>query len=194
MFREAMRHVLGANGFDVVAEAGDAKSSFPLIDAASPEVVLLDLRLPGMDGVTATRELTARRPATKVMILSGFASQHDLDEAWAAGVRGYITKLHDSDTLSSGIRAVAAGERYLAPGLKATVRARGAGALGPLSARERDVFRLLVRGLTTREIAGELAISGKTVDTHRERILKKLELHSAVELVRFAATHDILDV
>jgi DNA-binding NarL/FixJ family response regulator len=194
MFREAMRHVLDANGFDLVAEAGDAKTGFPIIDEKKPEVVLLDLRLPGMDGVTATRELSTRVPASKVMILSAYAAQHDLDEAWAAGVRGYVTKAHGSDTLTDGIRAVAAGDRYLAPGLQPTVRARGEGPLGVLSARERDVFRLLVRGMTTRQIAAELTISAKTVDTHRERILKKLELHSAVELVRFAAAHDILDV
>ena len=194
MFRQAMRHVLDAHGFDLVAEASDAQSSFPLIDATQPAVVLLDLRLPGMDGVTAVRELNVRAPATKVMILSAYSSQHDVDEAWAAGARGYVTKVHDSNTLSSGIRAVAAGERYLAPGLAPSARPRGGGPLGVLSARERDVFRLLVRGLTTRLIAAELGISRKTVDTHRERILKKLGLHSAVELVRFAAANDILDV
>jgi len=195
MFRQAMRHVLDAHGFDLVAEASDAQTSFPLIDAMKPAVVLLDLRLPGMDGVTAARELNVRTPATRTMILSAYSSQHDVDEAWAAGVHGYVTKVHDSDTLTSGIRAVAAGERYLAPGLAPSrARNRGDGPLGALSARERDVFRLLVRGLTTRLIAAERAISSKTVDTHRERILKKLGLHSAVELVRYAAANDILDV
>ena len=93
------------------------------------------------------------------------------------------------------IHAVAAGERYLAPGLTPTTQAAGReGPLGLLSPREREVFRLLVRGMTTRQIAAELTISAKTVDTHRERILKKLGLHSAVELVRFAANHDVLDV
>jgi DNA-binding NarL/FixJ family response regulator len=195
MFREAMRHLLREQGFNLVAEASDARSSFPLIDATRPDVVLLDLRLPGMDGVTATRELQTRAPGTKVMILSAYTRQHDVDEAWAAGVHGYLTKMQDADALSDGIRAVVAGERYLAPGLTPTAKpVDRKGPIGILSARERDVFRLLVRGMTTRQIAAELCISGKTVDTHRERILKKLGLHSAVELVRFAASHDVLDV
>src|SRR5262245_46066396 len=187
MFREAMRHLLREHGFDVVAEASDARSSFPLIDATRPDVVLLDMRLPGMDGVTATRELQARAPACKVMILSAYTRQHELDEAWAAGVHGYMTKMQDADELRDGIRAVVAGERYRAPGLQPTTSSERSGPLGALSAREREVFRLLVRGMTTRQIAAELCISAKTVDTHRERILKKLALHSAVELVRYAA-------
>jgi DNA-binding NarL/FixJ family response regulator len=194
MFREAMRHLLREQGFDLVAEAGDVRTMFPLIDAKKPNVVLLDLRLPGMDGVTATRELQTRAPKTKVMILSAYTRQHDVDEAWAAGVHGYVTKMQDAGELRAAIEAVHAGERYLSPGLKPSAKAERTGPLGMLSARERDVFRLLVRGMTTRQIAGELGISGKTVDTHRERILKKLGLHSAVELVRYAATNDVLDV
>ena len=194
MFREAMRHLLREQGFDLVAEAGDARSSFPLIAAAKPEVVLLDLRLPGMDGVTATRELRERAPKAKVMILSAYTRQYDLDEAWAAGVHGYMTKMQDANGLKSGIHAVVAGERYLAPGLKPSPPTERTGPIGILSPRERDVFRLLVRGMTTREMAAELGIKRKTVDTHRERIMKKLDIHSAIELVRFAASHDLLDV
>jgi DNA-binding NarL/FixJ family response regulator len=195
MFREAMRHLLREQGFELVAEASDARSSFPLIAEKRPDVVLLDLRLPGMDGVTASRELQTRAPSSKVMILSAFTRQHDVDEAWAAGVHGYVSKMQDADGLRAAIVAVAGGERYLAPGLVTTEKTSGReGPLGALSPREREVFRLLVRGMTTRQIAAELQISGKTVDTHRERILKKLGLHSAVELVRFAANHDVLDV
>lgn len=196
MFREAMRHLLRDQGFDLVAEASDARSGFPLIDAARPHVVLLDLRLPGMDGVTATRELQTRAPDIKVMILSAYARQHEIDEAWAAGVHGYVTKMQDCDELRLAIHAVAAGQRYLSPGLQATERAPSdrTGPIGVLSVRERDVFRLLVRGMTTRMMAAELSISAKTVDTHRERILKKLGMHSTVELVRYAASHDLLDV
>lgn len=195
MFREAMRHLLRDQGFELVAEAGDARSIFPLVAEKRPNVVLLDLRLPGMDGVTATRELQNRAPDTKVMILSAYSRQHEVDEAWAAGVHGYVTKMQDCSELRDAIHTVASGQRYLSPGLQPSERAsERTGPIGILSARERDVFRLLVRGMTTRKIAAELCISGKTVDTHRERILKKLGLHSAVELVRYAATHDVLDV
>ena len=124
-----------------------------------------------------------------------YAGQNDLDEAWAAGVHGYMTKMQDADGLKSGIHAVVAGERYLAPGLKPSAApTERTGPIGILSPRERDVFRLLVRGMTTREMAAELGIKRKTVDTHRERLMKKLDIHSAIELVRFAASHDLLDV
>jgi DNA-binding NarL/FixJ family response regulator len=195
MFREAMRHLLREQGFNLVAEAADARSSFAMIDATRPNVVLLDLRLPGMDGVTATRELANRAPDAKVLILSAYSKQHELDEAWAAGVHGYVTKMEDAQRLRDAIHAVVAGERYLSPGLQPSEKKNDrSGPIGILSARERDVFRLLVRGMTTRQIAAELHISGKTVDTHRERILKKLDLHSAVELVRYAAEHNVLDI
>ncbi len=193
MFRDAMRLALHARGFDLVAEANDARSSFPLIDETHPDVVLMDLRLPGMDGVTAMRELRTRAPETKLLILSAYAAQHEIDAAWAAGAHGYVTKSQGVDGLAEGIRAVAGGERYMSPGLQVS-RTTEAGPLAPLSARERDVFRLLVRGMTTREIAAELCISGKTVDTHRERILKKLSCHSVVQLVRYAAMNDVLDL
>lgn len=193
MFRDAMRLVLRARGFDLVAEAPDARTSFPLIDETRPDVVLMDLRLPGMDGVTAMRELRSRAPASKVMVLSAYHALHDVDEAWAAGAHGYATKSQDVEALVAGIRQVAGGARYMAPGLQPSP-SPASGPIAPLSARERDVFRLLVRGMTTREIAAELCISGKTVDTHRERILKKLGCHSVVQLVRYAALHDVLDI
>ena len=194
--RDSLEILLRLHGYRAVGFAS-GETFLEALDGSPARpggVVLLDLRLPGMDGVTATRELQTRAPDTKVMILSAYTRQHDVDEAWAAGVHGYVTKMQDAGELRAAIEKVAAGERYLSPGLKPSQKADRSGPLGMLSARERDVFRLLVRGLTTREIASELTISGKTVDTHRERILKKLDLHSAVELVRYAATNNVLDV
>ncbi|HEX9100937.1 MAG TPA: response regulator transcription factor, partial [Polyangia bacterium] len=124
-----MRHLLREQGFNLVAEASDARSGFPLIDSKQPNVVLLDLRLPGMDGVTATRELQTRAPSTKVMILSAYTRQHEVDEAWAAGVHGYVTKMQAADELRAAIERVVAGERYLSPGLKPSERKDRSGPL-----------------------------------------------------------------
>jgi len=194
--RELTVMVLNGNGFHVdVTE--DGTEGLQKVRTNLYDLVLMDVRLPGMDGVTATRELQTRAPDCKVMILSAYSKQHELDEAWAAGVHGYVTKMEDAERLRDAIHAVVNGERYLSPGLTPSQQQKKADRVGPLgilSARERDVFRLLVRGMTTRQIAAELHISGKTVDTHRERILKKLALHSAVELVRYAAEHNVLDV
>ena len=200
MFRTALSHVLRESGFSVVGQAHDASGCFATVDTHKPDVVLLDLRLPGgMDGVTITRELAARTSAPKVMIVSGYAEQQDVDEAWAAGAHGYASKKHDVGELTDGIRAVVNGERWLAPGLptprppRKTRKPLTDGPLAALSARERDVFRLVVRGMTARQIAAALGIGPKTVETHRERILKKLALHSVVDLVRLAAQHRLLD-
>jgi DNA-binding NarL/FixJ family response regulator len=198
MFRMALGHILRDQGFEVVAQASDAATGLASLESTRPDVVLLDLRMPGMDGVTFTRNLTSDGNV-KVLIVSAFAQQHDVDEAWAAGAHGYVSKAAEIEQLTAGIRAVAAGERWLMPGLplpRALNRSRkplASGPLGALSARERDVFRHVVRGQTAREIAGALGIGIKTVETHRERILKKLAVHSVIDLVRLAAQHQLLD-
>lgn len=192
LFRHALGYLLGVHGFEVVVQAADARSSFSLIDRVRPDIVLLDLEMPGMDGVTAAREMLARPSKPSVMILSAFAAPHRVAEIWAAGVHGYAVKSIPVAALVDGLHKVLAGDRYLSPGLTADEEARK-GPLAALSARERDIFRLLVRGLTTRQMAAQLCISPKTVETHRERVLRKLNLHSAVQLVRFAANHDLLE-
>jgi DNA-binding NarL/FixJ family response regulator len=199
MFRTALAYVLRDRGFEVVGQAANAQTCFIELERERPDVVLLDLRMPGMDGVTVARSLTAQETAPKVLIVSGYAHQNDVDEAWAAGAHGYASKAGDVEQLTDGIRAVMAGERWLSPGLptpRPTLRTRkplASGPLAPLSARERDVFRHVVRGLTARQTAEVLGIGIKTVETHRERILKKLAVHSVVDLVRLAAQHQLLD-
>jgi len=199
MFRLALSYVLKDRGFDVIGHASDAQSCFECLERERPDVVLLDIRLPGMDGVTVTRNLTANETSPKVMIVSAYAQQNDVDEAWAAGAHGFVSKAADVEMLADGIRAVHAGQRWLAPGLPAprspgrSRRPLASGPLAPLSARERDVFRHVVRGLTARQTAEVLGIGIKTVETHRERILKKLAVHSVVDLVRLAAQHQLLD-
>jgi DNA-binding NarL/FixJ family response regulator len=193
MFRFALRHTLRDHGFDIVAEGSDARQIFPDIDAAAPDAVLLDLNLPVMDGVTAIRELRARRRDQRIMVLTASDRPSDVAAAWNAGADGYATKAAPFDVLLDGVRRVVAGERFLAPGLTMPANDRTGDPLAPLSLRERDVFRLIVRGLTSRAIANQLCISLKTVDTHRQRILKKLDTHSAVGLVQFAAKNNLID-
>ena len=192
LFRGPLALALASHGFDVVIEASDARSSFPLIEQARPAVVLLDVGLPGMDGVTAARELLARSPSPKIMMLSASDVPHVVAAAFEAGVAGYALKIIPLEELVRGIHAVARGERYLSPGI-AAVPKLASGPLALLSARERDVFRLITRGLSTREIAGELCISVKTVETHRERVFKKLNVHSVVQLLRFAYTNGLVE-
>ncbi len=196
VFRDGLRSVLATHGdVEVVAEAGDARQAFTAADSAHPDVVLMDVSLPGMDGVAAAREIGRRRPEARLLMLSMHDREEDVARALAAGARGYVFKSQPAAEVVEAIRTVGRGERYLPPRVsRFTVdeMLRDAGTrlgepLGALSAREREVFHLLVRGLGNDAIARQLCISVKTVETHRARILKKLRVHSIAELVRLAA-------
>ena len=191
LFRDSLTLLLTSRGFDMVAQASDARTIFPLVERERPDLVLMDVALPGMDGITATHELRTRHAAPRVLMLSMYDAPSLVAAALQAGADGYALKARPVDELISGIRRVAGGERWIAPGLSPQADATD-GPLASLSARERDVFRLLIGGLTMRDIAKQLCISPKTVDTHRQRIFKKLDVHSAVQLLRFAAAHDLL--
>jgi DNA-binding NarL/FixJ family response regulator len=207
LFREGLKAVLSSQpDFTVVAEASDAREAYGMVEACHPDVVVLDLTLPGVDGIAAARELCRRQPDGRVLILTMHDSHHDGERyaaaALVAGAAGYALKSQPSSSLFDAIRTVARGETYVAPQLSAeSVRAqmhaaRGraspSGPLGALSAREREVFDLIVRGFSNPAVATELCISVKTVETHRARIHRKFGVHSVAELVRYAALNGLL--
>jgi len=200
IIRAAIGSILGGSGdWRVVGEAGAAREALVLVDTHQPDLVLLDLVLPGMDGVIATREIRRRSPGTRILIFTGHEQIADIRDAFRAGASGYVVKA-DVDGLVPAVSAALRGERYLSPVVASRYAATepgpeaGPGAaadasrdvLASLSEREREVFRLAADCLTTQEIARELCISRKTVDTHLYRIHRKLGLRNAAELVRFA--------
>jgi DNA-binding NarL/FixJ family response regulator len=194
LFRVGLRQSLASlHDFDVVGEAATAREAFSIVDALHPHIVLTEIALPGIDGVIATREIVRRAPQTKVVILSVSDRGGDVWDAFDAGAVGYALKTDGPDNLASGLRSVMRGERYVAPALAPRMAAFNAqptedrDPLSVLSVREREVFRLAADCLLTREIARELCIARKTVDTHLHRIHRKLGLRSSAELVRLAA-------
>lgn len=194
LFRRLFARALHEEGFEVVVEAADARGSFAAIDSASPDVAIVELALPTMDGVTAIRELRVRRREMGIFVLTRVESPQLLASARESGAHAIATKRHDLDVVLEGIRRAAKGERFVAPGLTIAEEDGEANPLTSLSAREGDVFRLIaVQGLTNAEIAQQLCISPKTVETHRTRIMKKLGVHSAAGLVRMAARHGLID-
>ena len=194
MFRYAIRHYLAdQENISLICEAADARAAFGEIERKKPHVVLLDVALPGMDGLSATRDLVVRCPWTRVIILSGHSAPRLIDEAFASGAWGYLVKAESVDAVAEAIRQVAAGQRHYPSAYVPSVQRLVTRPLGMLSPREREIFRLLVRGLSNRQIAVEFCLSTKTVETHRGHILKKLDLHSAADLVRFAARHHLLE-
>jgi two-component system response regulator NreC len=204
LFREGFRLLLATQpDFNVVGEAASLPVVVAQAEQLRPDVIILGQEVDGVGGAALTAELGRRTPATKVLVLGNHGGEDVVKHALLAGARGFALKQQPSVQVFAALRQVAAGRLYLAPSLLHLMpserpHVRMAGDLEPtrgpcdnLSRRERDVFQLLVRGHTNRRIAGLLGISPKTVETHRAHVLRKLGVHSIVDLVRFAARHQL---
>ncbi len=194
LFRAGIRQALAeAPEFQLAGEWSRARDAFPTIDNQGADIVVMDVSLPGMDGIVATPEILRRAPRCRVLIFTVYDQIADVLAALSAGAAGYALKTDDMTTFLTALRAVARGERYVSPPLAERIEAHSrhrAGAsdiLAVLSNREREVFRLAAECLLTREIARELCISRKTVDTHLYRIHRKLGIRTTAELVRLAS-------
>jgi len=201
LFRAGLRAAISDHrDLAVAGEADSLESGTALVAAERPDVVVLDASLPGNAGLSALGHLLRRHPERRVLVLAAQGAEDYAAEAFATGAMGYAGKEASADEVVAAIREVGAGQRYLSPRLAVDrvnrhLRDRPAvegGPLDALSAREREVFRLLVLGCSNEEVAERLHITRRTVETHRSRILKKLRVHSAVELLRLAARHGLI--
>ena len=195
MVRAGFRLLLdGEDGIDVVAEARNGLEAVNSAARFHPTVVLMDIRMPELDGLQATRRILAADPAARVLILTPFDLDEYIYEALKAGASGFVLKDDPPEQLIAAIRTVAAGEALLSPTVTKRVirqftrvaRPTPSKQLADLSSREQDVFRLVARGLSNAEIAGELFISETTVKTHVTHILQKLNLRDRVQAVVLA--------
>lgn len=202
LFREGFRMLLSSQAdFDIVGEANAVPQAYDRVEHQRPDVTIVSSDLGGLGGTAITREIVRRQPEAKVLMLSSRRDDDGVHQALAAGARGFALKQQPSTQVFEAVRAVAAGHVYLAPPISQLVLQdhlrlrRGettqAGPCDALSRRERDVFELLVRGNSNRRIARMLGISPKTVETHRAHVLRKLGVHSIVDLIRFAARHQL---
>jgi two-component system response regulator NreC len=197
--RSGLRHVLdSAEGIEVVGEAGDSQHAIFEARAKKPDVVLLDVVMPGRSGIETIPDVLRDAPDAKVLILSMQDDPHYVREAFAAGASGYILKEAADTDLITAVREIAAGGSYVHPALGARMVSAEAAERkraddDPLSDRERDVLRLLALGHTNHEIAGTLYISVRTAETHRSHIMQKLHLQSRAQLVRYALNQGLLD-
>lgn len=192
MVRRGFRLILGEHPteFDVVGEAGSGQTALELIPNLKPDLVLLDVAMPNMNGVETTQAIVQNWPRVKVVIVSMHKDSSYVRESLRAGAKGYVLKESVDAELLQAVRTVAGGDGYIAPGVSNIVLSdyqRFVGSpLDSLTSREMDVFRLLAQGKLAKEIAAELDISIYTVDAHRNHIFRKLQLRSAAELVLFA--------
>jgi DNA-binding NarL/FixJ family response regulator len=200
LFRVGVRQTLASSArYELVGEASSAREAFKMVDAATPDILLMDIGLPGMDGVVATREIRRRSPQTRILIITAYAEINNVLDALDAGAAGFALKTDGPEALLDALARIQRGERYLAPGVADRLRAVEArrrhvtDVLSVLSQREREIFRLAVKCLKAREIAQELCIARKTVDTHLNRINRKLALRNQAELVRLGANLGMVD-
>lgn len=200
MIREALRLVLEQDGGIRVAEAGDGEAALHIAGEWAPNMVIMDVSLPGISGVEATRQLRVRHPEIKVLALSTYLELGIIQQMLAAGASGYISKAEAGVELLRGIRSVLEGGDYLCPkaatelaeSLRKRQPAEQLAENRPLTARELQVATLLAEGMSAIDIANRLNISPNTVDVHRRNLMRKLELHSAVELTRYAIRHGLI--
>jgi two-component system response regulator NreC len=182
---------------EVVGEAGNAKDAIFRARALKPDVMLLDVVMPGESGIEALPKLLKESPATKVLVLSMQDDPSYVREAFAAGASGYVLKEAADEEVVAAVREIAGGGHYVHPALGARLVAaeaqeRAAAEADPLSEREREVLRLLALGHTNQEIAEQLYISVRTAESHRAHIMQKLRLGTRAELVRYALAHGLL--
>lgn len=201
MVRQGVRAVLQAEpGWSVVGEAGDGAAALALVSELQPDIVLIDLMMPGLNGIEVTIALRARAPRTKVLVFSMHADDASIRAAIAGGAVGYILKDSDAPELKQLIGDALAGRRALSRSLtdraidlylnQASDQTLGWGEM--LTARERQVLQLAIEGLTNAEIADRLQISPRTAETHRTNLMRKLGLRSQAELRHYALQHGLM--
>src|SRR5580700_1499529 len=196
LIRQGFRSLLEKQGFQVVSEASDGQEALRLVEKTQPDVAIHDISMPILNGVDAARELTKSSPKTRVILLT----QHDEDqyvtEALRAGVKGYVLKSQAAEALVHAIQEVCRGSVYLSPNVsRAVVDAyvsKTPFSPDPLSGRERQVLQLVGEGKSTKDIAVHLGISVKTAESHRARLMKKLDIHETASLVRYAIRHGLI--
>jgi DNA-binding NarL/FixJ family response regulator len=197
LMRAGLRGVLSSDeGIEVVGEAGDGRDAAYRTRLLRPDVVLMDVRMPDLDGISATRELLAAFPAVRVVILTTFEQDDYIFGALSAGASGFLLKRTRPEELTAAIHAIAAGDSLLSPSVTSRVIERMAGQppadttrdprLDELTPRETEVLKLVARGLSNGEIAARLVIEESTVKTHVKRILAKLDVRDRVQAVIFA--------
>jgi DNA-binding NarL/FixJ family response regulator len=206
LFREGLKAIIGRDAhFDVIGEAGNGREGLRMAKKLEPDLVLVDISLPDQSGIQLTREIRTLLADTRVLIVSMHSKIDYIAEAFQAGATGYVVKESASERLIKGLEYVSRGDYFLDSSVSQQVVKRlmaspakdekiTDAAYSNLTPREQEVMRLLAEGLSRKEIGERLFISPKTVENHRTNIMKKLDLHSTIELIRYAARLGLIDV
>lgn len=196
MFRQGLKALLEREGYNVVGEASDGHEAIKLVRQLEPMLAILDFGMPLLNGIDTAREIHKRSPNTQVLLLTMFEDEAYVLEALKAGIRGYVLKAQAATDLVNAIREILRGAVYLSPGIsEAVVKAYMSKKEQPgdlLTDRERQVLQLIAEGYTTKKIASLLDLSVKTAESHRTRIMQKLDIHDTAGLVRYAIRRGLI--
>jgi len=195
--RQGLKLILAAHSdLQVIGEAANGREAVELADKLRPDIVLMDVQMPELNGIDATKKMVTANPRVRILVLSMHKEAVYVREILRAGARGYILKDAIDTELVTAIRSVATGDGYISPAVAGALNDKAKDPNNPidqLSPREREVLLLIADGKTNKEIATKLNLSVYTVDSHRGKIMEKLNLHSAGELVRFAMKNGLVD-
>lgn len=194
LLREGLKSLLQRNGLEVVGEAGDGRTAVKLAKKINPDIVILDISTPFLNGIEAARQISNEVPDARILIMSMHCADHFVLAALHAGAAAYLLKDAVFEELLAALRSVLKGQVYLSPAIAGTVvqatlqpSSARRELLGPrTSSREREVLQLLVDGRSSKQIAATLCVSVKTIESHRKRFMDKLNLHSVAELTKYA--------
>jgi len=196
IFRQGLRVLLERERFDVVGEAADGREAVQLAERLKPDVVILDFVMPVLNGLDAATQIQRLSPSTRTILLTMYTEDQYVLEALRGGLRGYVVKTQAASDLVRAIREVLHNGVYLSPGISRTlVDAYLSGTTMPpaaLTPRERQVLQLVAEGKTTKEVARVLGLSVKTAETHRTKIMRKLDIHETAGLVRYAIRRGVV--
>jgi len=190
LVRHGIRSFLEQEGFCVVGEASDGLEALEKVRALSPDTIVMDISMPAQNGLNAAREINKLYPGKKIILLTQHTEEMYIADSLDAGVSGYVLKTQASNDLVHAIREVSSGKVYISPGISSVVvaayKARVNKRADELTLRERQVLQLIAEGKSTRDVASILLISVKTAETHRTRLMHKLDIHETAGLVRYA--------
>lgn len=196
LVRQALKLLLEREGFQVVAEASDGQATVRHVESLQPDLAIVDISMPTLNGMNAARQINRYSPKTKIILLTQHDESQYIHEALEAGVRGYVLKNQVASDLLLAIRQVSRGQVYLSPGVSSAVieayQSKSHSRKNPLTLRERQVLQLIAEGKSTKDVAALLGISVKTAESHRTRLMHKLDIHETASLVLYAVRHGIV--
>jgi two-component system, NarL family, response regulator NreC len=197
LIRQGLKTLLERQGFQVVGEASDGQETLRSAERTQPDVAIVDISMPYMNGLEATRELKKSAPNIRTIILTQHEEDQYVTEALRAGAKGFVLKSQAAEDLVRAIQEVCRGSVYVSPCIPSTAVeaffSKRYTSADPLSGRERQVLQLVGEGLTTKDIASRLGISVKTAESHRTRLMKKLDIHETASLVRYAIRRGLIE-